>query len=159
MTPKGFGKAVDTSQTSAEAFSLTYCMNQLQHVSEDVFGPVLVTLNASPEPRPELIVGRYDYQHPIMDLAALSARDKMSEIQNARGLSFAGAYLGHGFHEDGFRSGLQAAKALGAALPFNIQSPDRDYGSMLPAIVFENFHELCLMLVRLIAWIVFKLCG
>jgi len=134
-------------------------MNLLQHISEDNFGPVLVTLNASPEPKPELVVARYDYEHPIMDLAALHARKQMVEIQNVRGLSYAGAYLGHGFHEDGFTSGLQAANYLGAGLPFAIQSPDRDCGTMGFAIAFEILHNLCLIPVRPLAWVAFKLCS
>jgi predicted NAD/FAD-binding protein len=36
-------------------------------------------------------------------MKALYARDQLPEIQNVRGLSFVGAYLGYGFHEDGFR--------------------------------------------------------
>ena len=45
----------------------------------------------------------------------------MKSIQNTHGISFAGAYLRYGFHEDGFTSGLQAAvEHLGASLPFPI---------------------------------------
>ncbi len=36
----------------------------------------------------------------------------MRTIQNTRGISFAGAYLKYGFHEDAFTSGLLAACSL-----------------------------------------------
>jgi hypothetical protein len=36
----------------------------------------------------------------------------MHKIQGRRGISFAGAYLRYGFHEDGFTSGLVAAASL-----------------------------------------------
>ncbi len=43
---------------------------------------------------------------------AITAQSKMHTIQNKRGISFAGAWLNYGFHEDGFTSGLRAALAL-----------------------------------------------
>lgn len=46
----------------------------------------------------------------------------MHLIQNKRGISFAGAYLRYGFHEDGFTTGLQAAARLpGVKPPFDIE--------------------------------------
>ena len=87
-------------------------MNDLQHISEEEFGPVLVTLNPPFDPDPEKTVGRYSYDHPILDTAALEAQRQMPVIQNKRGISFAGAWLKYGFHEDGFTSGLRAAMHL-----------------------------------------------
>ncbi|KAF5377876.1 hypothetical protein D9615_006709 [Tricholomella constricta] len=87
-------------------------MNDLQHISESKYGPVLVTLNAPFEPRKELIAGRWRYDHPVLDSNAIAAQQRMHEIQGTSGVSFAGAYLRYGFHEDGFTSGLVAAMAL-----------------------------------------------
>ena len=41
-------------------------MNALQCIPEKVFGPVLVTLNPPLEPDPKRVVGRYQYDHPIL---------------------------------------------------------------------------------------------
>ena len=41
-------------------------MNDLQHLSMEAHGPVLVTLNPPFEPKPELAFGSYKYDHPIL---------------------------------------------------------------------------------------------
>ena len=38
----------------------------------------------------------------ITILQCIEAQAEITDIQNIRGISFAGAYLGYGFHEDGF---------------------------------------------------------
>ena len=53
------------------------------------------------------------YRHPQYDAEAVAAQARRSEIQGQGGLWFAGAYWGYGFHEDGLRSGLDVAAALG----------------------------------------------
>ena len=94
--------------------SLTYWMNRLQNL--DTVHPVLVTLNPAREPRD--VVAAIPYEHPQYDRAAVDAQARIAEIQGARRTWFAGAWLGHGFHEDGLRSGLEVAAALGAAAPW-----------------------------------------
>lgn len=42
-------------------------MNDLQHISMKKFGPVLVTLNAPFEPDASKTVGKYNYDHPVLD--------------------------------------------------------------------------------------------
>lgn len=99
--------------------SLTYWMNCLQHINEDVFGPVLVTLNPPHKPDPELTQGQYVYRHPLYNAEAVQAQKRLEGIQNTRGVSYCGAWTNYGFHEDGFSSGLKASiDALGAKLPF-----------------------------------------
>lgn len=40
-------------------------MNQLQHISEEEYGKVLVTLNPPFEPKPETIISRHPFSHPM----------------------------------------------------------------------------------------------
>lgn len=62
----------------------------------------------------------------------------MWRIQNVRGISFAGAYLRYGFHEDGFTSGLQVAiEHLGVKPPFVLKRPDRSQSYPLVAFLFD----------------------
>jgi predicted NAD/FAD-binding protein len=42
----------------------------------------------------------------------------LADIQGQNNCYFAGAWTGYGFHEDGLVSGLEAATALGAVLPW-----------------------------------------
>jgi hypothetical protein len=94
--------------------SLTYWMNGLQNLRTR--RPVFVTLNPIREPRGE--VQRFTYAHPQFDRGAVDAQLLVPSIQGRRRTWFAGAWCGHGFHEDGLRSGLDVAAALGAPAPW-----------------------------------------
>lgn len=112
-------KSSDTKQ-NADSVCLTYWMNNLQHIPEDEFGPVLVTLNPVFRPKEETIQGEWDYSHPAFTPEAVAAQNRLHEIQNSNNTSFAGAWTKYGFHEDGFSSGLQTAIShLGAQIPFD----------------------------------------
>lgn len=51
--------------------------------------------------------------HPVMDCAALQSQRRVrSGHQGFGNVWYAGAYLHYGFHEDGFRSGIEAARGL-----------------------------------------------
>lgn len=119
-------------------------MNELQHIPEAKYGPVLVTLNPPFEPRADTLAGRYDYAHPVLDAQAVRAQKMMGTIQRTRGLSYAGAYLRYGFHEDGFASGLDAARHLvpRERLPFEIDlDVDRRPPSAWPVVLFFALFE------------------
>ncbi|HET7235839.1 MAG TPA: FAD-dependent oxidoreductase [Actinomycetota bacterium] len=96
--------------------SLTYWMNRLQNLPTE--RPVFVTLNPIREPRGE--VQRFRYAHPQFDRAAIDAQRSLPAIQGTRRTWFAGAWCGHGFHEDGLRAGLDVAAALGAPAPWGV---------------------------------------
>lgn len=100
--------------------TLTYWMNLLQHLPEEDFGPVLVTMNPGHVPDPKLTQGKYVYRHPLYTVAAVEAQNRLEEIQNTSGVSYCGAWTKYGFHEDGFSSGLKVSMDhLGAKLPFS----------------------------------------
>lgn len=96
------------------AVSVTYWMNRLQ--SLDFQTPVLVSLNPLWTPDADKTLEVNHYAHPIFDEAAVQAQTELARI-NGEGCHWvAGAWMGYGFHEDGFRSGRLAAASVAAKL-------------------------------------------
>lgn len=91
---------------------VTYWMNRLQGL--DSAEQYLVTLNARERIDPSRVIATMNYEHPIYDPATLQAQARLASISTPR-IVFAGAYHGWGFHEDGCRSGVEAARALGVS--------------------------------------------
>ncbi len=91
---------------------VSYWMNRLQGI--DPSRPVFVTLNPPEPPAEHLTFGRYIYDHPQFDGAAIDAQPKLDSIQGRNRAWFCGAWAKHGFHEDGLKSGLDVAERLGA---------------------------------------------
>jgi predicted NAD/FAD-binding protein len=89
---------------------ISYDMNRLQ--SLPTAQDYIVTLGGDGAIEPELVIDRMDYAHPAYTPASVAAQRRLPEL-NAGVTAFAGAYHGWGFHEDGCRSGVQAARALG----------------------------------------------
>jgi predicted NAD/FAD-binding protein len=52
------------------------------------------------------------YEHPIYTPEAVRAQSRLSALATNRTV-YAGAYHGWGFHEDGCRSGVEAARHFG----------------------------------------------
>jgi predicted NAD/FAD-binding protein len=100
--------------------AVTYWMNRLQNI--DPSRPLFVSLNPPFAPDPELTFGRYDYDHPQYDAAAFAAQKRIGDLQGRRHTWFCGAWHGYGFHEDGLRSALTVAEALGVAAPWKTPS-------------------------------------
>ena len=89
---------------------VTYWMNRLQGLPRDE--PFYVTLNATDRIDPAKVVATMSYRHPLYDLDAVRAQRRLPTLSTER-TAFAGAYHGWGFHEDGCRSGVEAAAAFG----------------------------------------------
>ena len=89
---------------------LHYLINRLQPLPWQT--PVLVSLNPARQPDPHTVQAEFDYAHPVFDAAAIAAQARVAGLQGVAGVWFAGAWTGHGFHEDGLRSGLAAADSL-----------------------------------------------
>jgi len=81
-------------------------IGKLQNIDEKY--PLFVTLNPIKQPDEALTFGRYQYAHPLFDTA----------VQGKNKIWFCGAWTGFGFHEDGLRSGLKVARALGGVVPW-----------------------------------------
>jgi predicted NAD/FAD-binding protein len=75
----------------------------------------VVSLNPVQDIDARHIHGSFDYAHPVFDLAAIQAQRELPGIQGLRKTYFCGAWAGYGFHEDGLKSGLAAARELLAA--------------------------------------------
>jgi predicted NAD/FAD-binding protein len=102
--------------TLADRSRVSYWMNLLQgHPETD---PLVVTLNpedagGTSSARADLLVAEMTYLHPTYTAASVAAQPRLASLNTDR-IAFAGAYHGWGFHEDGCRSGVAAAEALGA---------------------------------------------
>jgi len=105
-----------SDQRSDANVAVSYWMNRLQGI--DPAKPLFVTLNPDREPRPELVFGEYSYDHPQFGTDAMDVQARLGRIQGDNNTFFAGAWTGYGFHEDGLSSGILAAEALGAVLPW-----------------------------------------
>jgi predicted NAD/FAD-binding protein len=53
------------------------------------------------------------YAHPLYDMAAIRAQRRWNDVSGVRGTHYCGAYWFNGFHEDGVRSAVRVAAALG----------------------------------------------
>jgi predicted NAD/FAD-binding protein len=89
---------------------ISYYLNRLQRLpaAEDY----IVTLGGEGAVAPERVLDRMDYSHPVYTPESVAAQRQLPELITGSAV-FAGAYHGWGFHEDGCRSGVEAARALG----------------------------------------------
>ncbi|MCC6408232.1 MAG: FAD-dependent oxidoreductase [Planctomycetes bacterium] len=94
--------------------TVTYWMNLLQALDTET--TYCVTLNRDDAIRPERVVERMEYAHPLFQVGSVAAQARASEIQGVRRTWFAGAYWRNGFHEDGVVSALAVARGFGLEL-------------------------------------------
>jgi uncharacterized protein len=100
----------DANQPDTANVCLHYLINKLQPIPFEQ--PVVVSLNPTKPIAPEHVLGTFDYAHPVFDLAAINAQADIPAMQGQQNTYFCGAWTGYGFHEDGLKSGLAAAKQL-----------------------------------------------
>lgn len=91
--------------------TVTYHMNRLQ--SLQTAEQYCVTLNATEAVAPGRELRRMVYDHPLYTRAAIRAQERWPEVSGKNHTHFCGAYWFYGFHEDGVRSGMRVAEALG----------------------------------------------
>ena len=94
--------------TADGEYEFTYWMNRLQGLGAEP--SFFVTLNPARPLRSSW--AEREYRHPVFSSATRAAQLRLKRINGQRRTLFCGAWCGWGFHEDGFRSGVEAAGRL-----------------------------------------------
>ena len=108
----------EVQDKQSDRIDLTYWMNRLQPIPQK--DPHFVTLNSTRPIREELIYDQVTLRHPVYDLAALEAQQVMRSLNGTRRTWFCGAWMRHGFHEDGLSSAVDVAQAINATSTLEI---------------------------------------
>ncbi len=96
----------------AQSVLVSYDMTRLQRLPTDT--RYVVSLGSRSRVDPRKVLAEMVYEHPIYSPESVAAQRLLPEL-NTPSFALAGAWHGWGFHEDGARSGLAAAQALGGA--------------------------------------------
>jgi uncharacterized protein len=102
--------AMPSCDAPADRVEVSYDMNRLQRLP----GPerYVVTLNGGERVAEDSVLSRTVFEHPVYTPDSVAAQRRLPELTTAV-TAYAGAWHGWGFHEDGCRSGAEAAAALG----------------------------------------------
>ena len=103
-------KIQDCNQSASQVL-VSYWMNLLMRLNSKT--DYVVTLNGAGQIDESKVIAKMEYEHPIFTKESLKAAKYLNNAGGPR-LAFAGAHLGWGFHEDGAKSGIDAAKKFGA---------------------------------------------
>lgn len=93
-----------------EPVVVSYWMNRLQGL--DAAEQYLVTLNDRRGVESRSVLATMTYEHPVYTPESVQAQTRLAGLATERTV-YAGAYHGWGFHEDGCRSGVEAARHFG----------------------------------------------
>jgi uncharacterized protein len=101
-------------ERASNLVSVTYWLNRLQPLpfKTDLF----VSLNPIAMPKEGSVLQKMTYAHPVFNTQANLAQREVASLQGQQKTWYAGAWCGFGFHEDGLKSGIDAAAGLHAHL-------------------------------------------
>jgi uncharacterized protein len=95
---------------TSDRVTVSYDLTRLQQLPTAI--PHIATLNPGDRIAREDMISEMSYEHPIFTRESVAAQRELPALNDGR-TAFAGAYHGWGFHEDGCRSGAQAAASMG----------------------------------------------
>ncbi len=100
-----------TLRETGRPVAVTYNMNRLQGLDSKTTW--CVSLNLEDRIASDRVLARFDFEHPHFDQAAVAAQQRCSAMSGRDRIHYAGAWRGHGFHEDGVVSALEVARRMG----------------------------------------------
>jgi len=92
--------------------AVSYWLNCLQPLPFRT--PLMATLNPPFEPRHGTRIAEFEYSHPMVKGAGETAQQRLAHLQGEQCTWYAGAWMGHGFHEDGLASAHVVAEGIAA---------------------------------------------
>lgn len=134
------------SSGALQTVSLTYDMNVLQSLPVSTFSNILVTLNPENPPSASLTKAKYEYRHPLYNARMIAAQERLHTIQGKRGIWFAGAWTGYGFHEDGFSSGMKVGLQLGGNVPWRPEDAKFSRG-LTPVLTWKDWIVRAIIII------------
>ena len=99
---------------AGQPVAVSYWLNRLQPLPFQT--PLMVTLNPPFEPRPHTQIAEFEYSHPMVKGVAETAQQRLAHLQGEQRTWYAGAWMGHGFHEDGLVSAHIVAEGIAMRL-------------------------------------------
>ncbi len=102
----------EDAEKQSDRIDLTYWINKLQPVPQD--DPHFVTLNSKRTIREDCIYDQTVLRHPVYDLGVLTAQEDVRRFNGTANTWFCGAWMRHGFHEDGLSSAIDVVDAIRA---------------------------------------------
>ena len=109
---------VEPKSGPGDRIDLTYWMNSLQPIPQD--DPMFVTLNTTRPIRDDLVHDVNTFHHPVFDVAAFAAQDRLRMMNGTRNTWFCGAWMKNGFHEDGFALAVDVVQAMAERHAFRL---------------------------------------
>lgn len=94
-----------------------YWMNRLQNVSKK--RNYFVTINDPDRVEKSKLIKKIDYEHPLFSVEASLGQEKLPMLNEEGPIYYCGAYFRYGFHEDGFLSAVNVARAILKRDPWN----------------------------------------
>jgi predicted NAD/FAD-binding protein len=115
----------------ADQLTMSYWMNNLQRL--ETAEQYITSVNPGQRIADDKVIVSRPMAHPKYTFDTLDGQGLIADLQGHRRTFYAGAHLGYGFHEDGCRSGFEAADRVRSLMP--ARGPKTTEPVLEPALV------------------------